>query len=71
MDKCKHDMDMENKRFRLEESVKLAEIDHEEKRLDLELRREKRLEDENKQRSELFQSLKETLDFMKTVLEKK
>lgn len=71
LDKCKHDMDMEQKRFRLEESVKLAEIEHEDKRLAIELLRETRLAEENKQRSDMFETLKDTLACWKTIVENK
>jgi hypothetical protein len=70
MEKCRHDMKMEEKRFKLEESVKLAEIDREEKRLELEAIREKRLDAENKQRMEMFDILKQSLQFMKSMAEK-
>lgn len=63
-------MKMEEKRFKLEESVKLAEIDREEKRLELEAIREKRLDAENKQRMEMFDILKQSLQFMKSMAEK-
>lgn len=70
VEKCRHDMEMEKKRFCLEESVKFADISREEKRLELELCREKRLEEENKQRVEMFDTVKQMMDCMKSMMDK-
>lgn len=62
-------MEMESKRFRLEESIKLAEIEREDKRIELEMLREKRLLDEGKQRNEMFAALQLTLSSMQKFFE--
>lgn len=70
-EKCRHDMDLEVKRFKLEEVVKMAAIEQEEKKLELELIREKRLAEENRQRADVFDALKQSLEMMQQVLLKK
>jgi vacuolar-type H+-ATPase catalytic subunit A/Vma1 len=70
VEKLRHDMELEEKRFKLEERVQLAGIEHESRRLEIELLREQRLAEENKQRQDLYDTLRKSMDMMQRMMEK-
>jgi len=68
--KFQHEIDLEERRFTLEETVKLANIRHEEERIKLETMRESRLSEEANQRKELFEMVKKSMEMMQKCMEK-
>jgi len=69
--KNNHDIAMDTKRMKLEEQKHIDEVALEHKRLELEILREKRLEEESKRRDEFMLTMCSMFKQFQSIIEKK